>query len=781
MRNGLGLPGTLLLAILISFHFVIPASAQNDAETRALWVTRWDYSSPADIGRIMENAASARFNTILFQVRGDGTVLYRSKIELWSSELRNGDPGWDPLQVAVDYAHAHRLKLHAWINVYPGWMGIKPPRIGNQLYNAHPDWFMVDRDGQRQPLSSHYVWLSPTHPEVTPYLLSLCEEIYSNYAVDGLHLDYIRYPGPAYSYDQPSLDAYRQENGGTPRGDEKAWSQWRREAISRFLGRLHSAMRLHRPELMLSAAVLGNYQTGRRVYLQDSHEWLARGVVDAIFPMIYTRDDTLFRRQLLEHRYNDHNRHVYPGLYTGSVRHLSAQIDIAREAGCKGLAIFSYELLFPNHSPDPGFAEVLARSWGSEAPVALQPWKMYAGDAQGPVVEQAYTIPDRLFAHSKFRIAARITDPSGVFDDNTGSKGKGIYLLYDRSWPPNPANEVQMSKLKNYKDWYITDKAIKADYAGLDFRFRVHAWDNHQESAGHFKRNFGYSDVWSLSILAKYQTFIAKGTFGPVIESPCAITADGRGQLWVGSLNTPALTILDSRGRPASFSPIQHALDNDLRSHPLGIISALAFAPPNLICVLTEEEPRMLYRFQAENGIPMPGIALDFPASGIDCDREGRFFLLEENSTRWHVLSPLGIEISGSPFGIDHTGTDIAVLRDGSQVYISDQTSGGVQCWNGAIEGYLARYWRVKDLEAADAGDGKVGRDSSDAVYVPHPQRGVITIFNRSGRLLAHLSGGNPPLNAPEALAISPSNDSLFVLESAGRGPGTLSLWVRKK
>ena len=780
MRKGLGQAGTFLTWLILIFG-VASVAALDEAETRALWVTRWDYQSPGDIGRIMENAASANFNTILFQVRGDGTVLYRSKIELWASELRNSNPGWDPLQVAIDYAHAHRLKLQAWINVYPGWMGSKPPRIGNQLYNTHPEWFMVDKYGERQPLSAHYVWLSPTHPEVTPYLLSLCEELYTNYAIDGIHLDYIRYPSPSCSYDAASVDAYRQEAGGTPQRDEAAWSQWRREAISRFIAQLHTAMHIAKPGLMLSAAVLGNYATGRRVYLQDSHEWLARGIIDAIFPMVYTQYDTLFRRQLLDHRYNDHNRHVYPGIYAGSSRHLAAQIAIVREAGCRGMALFSYELLFPGHTPDPAFSQVLSEKWNTQATVAALPWKEYAGDSQGPVVEQVYTLPDRIFAHSKFRIAAKITDPSGVYDDQTGSKGQGIYLLFDRNWPPNPANEMQMSKLKNYKDWYITDKAIKAEYAGLDFRFRVQAWDNHQESAGHFKRNFGYSDIWSLSILAKYQTFISKGSFGPTIESPCAVAMDDRAQIWVGSLNSPALTILDNQGKPTSFSPIQYGADHDLQSKPLGIISALAFSPPHIMCVLTEDDPGVLYRFHIGSGIPLPAIDLNFSASGLDCDQQGRLYLLEDNSTRWHILSPLGIEISGRPFGIDHTSSDIAVLKDGSQVYISDLTTGGVQCWQGAIEGYLARYWRAKDLAAADAGDGKVTRDSADVVYVPHPQRGVITIFNRAGRLLAHLSGGDPLLNAPESLAISASADSLVVLETTGRGPGTLSLWVRKK
>ena len=50
---------------------------------RAIWVTRWDYKSPADIARIMENCRQTGFNTVLFQVRGHGTACYRSRLEPW--------------------------------------------------------------------------------------------------------------------------------------------------------------------------------------------------------------------------------------------------------------------------------------------------------------------------------------------------------------------------------------------------------------------------------------------------------------------------------------------------------------------------------------------------------------------------------------------------------------------------------------------------------------------------------------------------------------------------
>jgi len=172
-------------------------------ETRALWITRWEYENPGDVKRIIANAAALRFNVLLFQVRGDGTVGYPSQLEPWTDKLGGDDPGWDPLALAIELAHAHKMQLHAWVNVYPAWMGTRPPTNGEQLYFTHPEWLMVDEYGRPQRLNRHYVWLSPSHPDVPTYLLRLCREIYSKYNIDGLHLDYIRYPSPAYSHDAP--------------------------------------------------------------------------------------------------------------------------------------------------------------------------------------------------------------------------------------------------------------------------------------------------------------------------------------------------------------------------------------------------------------------------------------------------------------------------------------------------------------------------------------------------------------------------------------------------
>ncbi len=100
---------------LLALSWLVPLSlaAAQEAELRALWVMRWDYRTPADVRQIVRKAAQYHFNAILFQVRGNGTVCYRSDIEPWAEEFGGQDPGWDPLQTAIAEAHEAGLTLHA--------------------------------------------------------------------------------------------------------------------------------------------------------------------------------------------------------------------------------------------------------------------------------------------------------------------------------------------------------------------------------------------------------------------------------------------------------------------------------------------------------------------------------------------------------------------------------------------------------------------------------------------------------------------------------------------
>jgi uncharacterized lipoprotein YddW (UPF0748 family) len=109
--------------------------AEPMVEARAVWVNRFEYNSPADVREIVQRVAAANFNVIYFQVRGQGDAYYRSALEPCAirlcGRLGNGSPPFDPLQIAIDEAHARGIQLHAWVNALPGWAS---PRQNNAAF-----------------------------------------------------------------------------------------------------------------------------------------------------------------------------------------------------------------------------------------------------------------------------------------------------------------------------------------------------------------------------------------------------------------------------------------------------------------------------------------------------------------------------------------------------------------------------------------------------------------------------------------------------------------------
>lgn len=286
--------------------YVLPS---GERQIRAVWVTRWDYKTPADIARVMDNCRAAGFNTVLFQVRGDGTVSYRSRFEPWAKEFGGADPGFDPLAVACEEAHKRKLAVHAWMNVLPGYRGDGPPKNPKQLFAARPDWFWRDAAGRHQPFG-WYQSVNPCYPEVRRYLVDIAREIVSRYPVDGLHLDYIRFPNewnesypagaavPDYPRDPKTLALYKRATGLHPDQNKQRWDDWRTAQITQLVRDIRGMMIRENPRAWLTAAVGAEPEEHRRKHFQDSRRWIAERLVDGVYPMNYASDVGLYERRL---------------------------------------------------------------------------------------------------------------------------------------------------------------------------------------------------------------------------------------------------------------------------------------------------------------------------------------------------------------------------------------------------------------------------------------------------------------------------------------------------
>jgi len=367
---GAGIAGAMV-------HWAMLARRPALPPVRALWVTRFDYTTAADVRQIVDNVAQAGFTDLFFQIRGNGTAFYKSQIEPWAFELSGGkvgrlgtDPGWDPLQLALDTAQPHGLRVHAYMNVLPGWKGlVDPPTATRQLWTAHPDWFMVDSLGQKMlPTAGWYAFINPVLPEVRAYLRGIVGEL-CQYDVAGIHLDYIRYPEDYrlvarehypdatdgeilrhadFSYDPVSQAALLERHGWDV--SKEQITDFRCDSVTRVVRDISYVMQAKRPgRCLLTASVMGNPVEGRARAYQDSGAWVRQGLVDWVVQMNYgTRS---FAPNLEAIRQAAGRRgfrsSVVVGLYCkNDAAEVAAQIDRVNASGSRGFALFSYSFLF---------------------------------------------------------------------------------------------------------------------------------------------------------------------------------------------------------------------------------------------------------------------------------------------------------------------------------------------------------------------------------------------------------------------------------------------------
>lgn len=404
MRTRTTSPFSLLPLYLLSiFHF---SSCDRPIftgkhEARGVWISRFDYAggqrqnkpeaAQERIRSVFEKARAARLNMVFFQVRGNGDVLYRSKIEPWSTVLTGTlgkDPGWDPLAFAVTEAHRLGLELHVWVNTFPVWRDSIPPPATtppNPLY-AHPEWIICDSDGRPMkldPPNNNYLWASPGIPAVREHVLSIVEEIVTNYDVDGIHFDYIRYPEGTeergYSHDSISVARFQDpvENPG-----RIGWNHWQREQVNRFVFDAYNRLQTLAPWVKMSASVIGDYMgegwTAYGAVDQDPRRWMEVGKIDFIVPMVYwerSHPTKPFIPLITEWRDRvAYDRHILPGIATRLIPRfgwdeLEAQIDEVRSSGLPGVVFYSAEGL------DQVWDLVGRRSFPAWALVPTMPWK----------------------------------------------------------------------------------------------------------------------------------------------------------------------------------------------------------------------------------------------------------------------------------------------------------------------------------------------------------------------------------------------------------------------
>jgi uncharacterized lipoprotein YddW (UPF0748 family) len=359
----------------------------RSGEVRGLWVVRTSLASPASIAEMVRTAADAGINALFVQVRGRGDAYYRSSLEPRGALLAPRPTSFDPLAAVIREAGPRGIAVHAWINVGLVSDAVNLTQAPEHIIRAHPEWLMLPRAlaapaSRRRPRDPRYLnaltqwtrantahveglYVSPIPREARVHAAAVAREVANRYDIDGMHLDYVRYPNEGFDYSPQALAEFRASLVGDLNASELAaldgradaspavfadryperWENFRRARVTALVAGMADAARQARPGIIISAAVLPDPDAAMRDKLQDWPAWTARRLVDAICPMAYAEDRATFTKQVQATHRAAGAVPVWTGIgaYRLTAAETASRIREARKTGSAGVLLFSYD------------------------------------------------------------------------------------------------------------------------------------------------------------------------------------------------------------------------------------------------------------------------------------------------------------------------------------------------------------------------------------------------------------------------------------------------------
>lgn len=464
-----------LKIVLISLQLIITLSvAKGDNpkhEIRGAWITTiygldWPKSQATtpqqeqrqrnELCEILDRAKELNLNTIFFQARLRGDVLYQSNIEQYNPIItgnRNINPTYDPLAFAIDECQKRNLQCHAWIVC----MNLGTEK-GVQLQGKNS---VVYKYPNIVTKYQKEWYLNPGEPETQTYLQNIVQEIIENYQVDGIHLDYIRYPDRASDYPDAKQYAKYAAEGETI-------TAWRTNNINKIVYSIYNQVKEFDPQIQVSSAVLGKRNSlpkfpsygwsGVEAAYQDAAAWLKADKQDFLAPMLYYDDDSYypFVKDWVEHS-NNHPIVIGSGTYRllkssgdWGLDKLMPQLYIARQMGAVGAAFFRMQQVMDN---EKGIATEMQNN-------------LYPLPALYPPIKNAPDNP--ILPPQNLTISNNLTTQTISWDYVEWAK---FYTLYSSDSYP-----VDISKAENILATNIDDLEYKTHMA--DRYYAVTATDN---------------------------------------------------------------------------------------------------------------------------------------------------------------------------------------------------------------------------------------------------------------------------------------------------------------
>jgi uncharacterized lipoprotein YddW (UPF0748 family) len=345
----------------MSFYYAIPA-VKN--ELHGVWLRPIEKNS-VEIAKTLDRLKKSGIDNVFLESYYQGYTIFPSTT-MESYGIKGQRPefiGWNPLQVWIEEAHKRDMKIQIWFQTF--YAGSETPR-SKHILDVYPEWANVQRKNfsssrPRPSISEHNgYFLDPANPNVQKFLTQLLTEIVTCYNVDGLNIDYIRYPKSLTPNISQYLDstwgysAYARSEFKSLYGKDpieltvndplmQRWNQYRQDKVTTFVANLRSIT--GEKNIMISAVIFPGQKDTVITKLQNWSYWAQNSYIDAFTPLIMSSDSAMAATSVREIRtLSNGNVAVLAGLFepftAGSPADLLSQIASVRREGSSGIILF---------------------------------------------------------------------------------------------------------------------------------------------------------------------------------------------------------------------------------------------------------------------------------------------------------------------------------------------------------------------------------------------------------------------------------------------------------
>lgn len=339
-----------------SYTYIVGEDAPR--EYRSIWADSWNRSflDASQAEEIVNTCRENNLNTIMIEARKIGDAYYKSNIEPRATNI-SGGLDYDPLGYLIDLAHdtsggKKYIEVHAWFVMH---------RIttGESLATSHvlvqnPEYLMLNSDGSGGG-STRYI--DPGHPGVVDHNIAVILDCLENYDIDGINMDYIRYPDAtgSWGYNPVSVQRFNAfyDKTGQPSPSDPDWADWRRECGTNEVKKIYVKSLMKNPNIVLTADTVNwgyNYDnfeasSAYAQVFQDWVGWLEQGIMDYNALMSYTTNTSRYQGWSNLSLAHDDKRGSIIGIgayMQTSVQNSMNQLAWARARGAAGLNIYDW-------------------------------------------------------------------------------------------------------------------------------------------------------------------------------------------------------------------------------------------------------------------------------------------------------------------------------------------------------------------------------------------------------------------------------------------------------